>query len=191
MTKGGKKKGEKVEKRKFDGIWFIRTAADFFLWGLFLFFTFTSRNRIRWARKRKEYQSSKLDDYLYSYLYLCRRQREFEDEVRRSVLVHAHVFRSTFSSLIAIPDKSIGRTSNGNDFAKWHNKTYLSVEFVSYSTVDLKKSSDYSNRCISRDILPNTRRPKFLRASTQAVKFVVTIIEIWDNPFKSQRQLVY
>lgn len=68
--------------------------------------------------ERNTYQSSKLDDYLYSYLYLCTRRRS------SSVDRHSFPARSPFSPLIVIPDKSIG-FFNGNDFMKWHNKTYF------------------------------------------------------------------
>lgn len=68
--------------------------------------------------------------------------------VRRYPHSRFHSVSSTFYPLISIPGKSIG-TSNGNNFTKWHNKTYFTglVELVSNlpSNIALKqkKSSDH------------------------------------------------
>lgn len=102
---------------------FGKQKRDFFPWEFFCFLR--SLLRIGYDGQENDkntYQSSKLDDYLYSYFYLCRR---LEDEVCSSIHTRFHsISSSTFYPLISIPGKSIG-TSNGNNFTKWHNKTYF------------------------------------------------------------------
>lgn len=137
----GRKKTERASWIAF--VLFEKQRYDLFSWGLVLFFTFASQNRIRQAEIRKEYQWSKLHDYLYSYLYLRRTRRQ-------SPSVDPHSFPLVlFSPQPSSPLSRFltNRLEISNSNMKWHNKTCF---------ISLYPSSSFRTR-LSR------RTEKFIR----------------------------
>lgn len=171
-----KSEGERSEGRKKTerASWIVfvlleKQRYDLFSWGLVLFLTFASQNRIRQAKIRKEYQWSKLHDYLYSYLYLRRTRRQSPSvdphsfplvllSPQPSSLPYRDSWQIDWRFLIATWNGIIKRVS-------FH--CTLRARFVLDCRAELKNSSDYfgSLRITGwRDTAPDTHRSEFLRA---------------------------
>lgn len=116
------------------GTWIVSNSSeqrrrDLFLREFFLLLTSVRcRESDTTSKKTKGIRISRAN---WTITYIPISTCVLEDEAS-SVDRHSFPARSLLFPLIAIPDKSIG-LSNGNDFMKWHNKTYFigSVELVS------------------------------------------------------------
>lgn len=142
---GGVREGKRRKEQV--GIVFVlfeKQRYDLFSWELVLFLIFASQNRIRQAKIRKEYQWSKLHDYLYSYLYPRRTRRQSP-----SVDPHSFPLFVLFSPQPSSPLSRFltNRLEISNSNMKWHNKTCF---------ISLYPSSSFRTR-------PSRRAEKFIR----------------------------
>lgn len=170
MRGGGSERRKKTERASWIVfVLFEKQRYDLFSWGLVLFLTFASQNRIRQAKIRKGSISGANCTIIYIPISTC---VVLEDKVRPSIRIRSRSCSSPLNLPLPYRDswqidwRFLIATWNGIIKRVSFHCTHR-ARFVLDRRAELKNSSDYfgSLRITGwRDTVPDTHRSEFLRA---------------------------